>query len=79
MERLVEDIKSYPDEDEDPGVSYPVLALGHAQHRELRRALTLRHQITNLNKKKSQLKLGDMTPGKELDERKRKINGKRGS
>ena len=72
MERLVEDIKSYPDEDEDPGVSYPVLALGHAQHRELRRALTLRHQITNLNKNRS-IKIGRYDSGERI-RRKKKEN-----
>ena len=72
MERLVEDIKSYPDEDEDPGVSYTVLALGHAQHRELRRALTLRHQITNLNKNRS-IKIGRYDSGERI-RRKKKEN-----
>ncbi len=48
---------SYPDEDEDLGVSDAVLALRHSDHRELGRTLTLRHQVAYLGHKKYLVKL----------------------
>jgi hypothetical protein len=48
---------SYPDKDEDLGVSDAVLALRHPDHRELGRTLTLRHQVAYLEHKKFLVKL----------------------
>jgi hypothetical protein len=42
---------SYPDKDEDLGVSDAVLALRHPDHWELGRTLTLRHQVAYLDTK----------------------------
>ncbi len=43
---------TYPDKDEDFGVSDAVLALRHPDHGELGRTLTLRHQVAHLSHKK---------------------------
>ena len=40
---------TYPDKDEDLGVPDTVLALGHPDHWELGRTLTLGHQIPHLH------------------------------
>lgn len=40
--------ETYPDEDEDFGVTNPVLAIGHLHHGELRRAGTFLHQVPYL-------------------------------
>jgi hypothetical protein len=48
---------SYPDKDEDLGVSDAVLALRHPDHGELGRTLTLRHQVPHLGHKKYLVKI----------------------
>jgi hypothetical protein len=48
---------SYPDKDEDLGVSDAVLALRHPDHGELGRTLTLRHQVAHLGHKKYLVKI----------------------
>jgi hypothetical protein len=50
-------MKTYPDKDEDLGVSDAVLALRHPDHGELGRTLTLRHQVAYLEYKKYLVKL----------------------
>ncbi len=55
--RLRRKTTSYPDKDEDLGVSDAVLALRHPDHGELGRTLTLRHQVAYLRHKKCLVKL----------------------
>ncbi len=50
-------VTTYPDKDEDLGVSDAVLALRHPDHRELGRTLTLRHQVPHLEHKKFLVKI----------------------
>jgi hypothetical protein len=44
-------MSTYPDKDEDLGVSDAVLALRHPDHWELGRTLALRHQVPHLGTK----------------------------